>query len=96
MTILDTISGQTVVTTAGTAVVLGTPNINSTLSVKALPTNRGRMWVGNDGNNDVSSATGYVLCSGESVQFTNVGDMEEIYVDAEISNDGVSWLVLSI
>ena len=51
---MSALSGQKTVTTAGTAVALGTDRIDGPLMIKALDTNTGIVAVGNDGAGDVT------------------------------------------
>ena len=91
------LSGQKTVTTAGTAVVLGTSQlINGPLMVKALDTNSGIVAIGNDGANDVTVSNGLRLEAGESVIFDFVGDIASLYLDSAVNGEGVSWLLLSV
>ena len=91
------LSGQKTVTTAGTAVVLGTSQlINGPLMVKALDTNSGVVALGNDGANDVTVSNGLRLEAGESVIFDFVGDIASLYLDSAVNGEGVSWLLLSV
>ena len=69
------ISGQKTVTTAGTAVALGTARIDGPLLVKALDTNTGVVAIGNDGAGDVTVSNGLRLEAGEAVVFEWVGDL---------------------
>ena len=84
-------SGQITVTTAGTEVqgpsVSGTP-----FQIKALPTNTGVMYVGNDGSNAVSSSTGYPLSAGDVVILGNITNLNQIYVDSSINGEKVAWI----
>ena len=90
------ISGQTIVTTAGTAVVLGSQRINGPLIVKALSTNTGSIAVGNDGSNDVTTSNGLLLSAGEAIVFDFVGNLASIYIDSTVNGEGVSWLSLNV
>lgn len=90
-----TLSNITIVSTAGDAVVLGSENINAAIAIKALTTNSGVMYVGNDGTNDVDSTTGFPLDTGEVIILDYLGDLEEIYVDAQYDGEGVAWLKLN-
>lgn len=85
------ISGQKTVTTAGTAVALGTERIAGTLIVKALATNTGDIYIGNDGTGDVDEDTGFVLDAGEDIAFLYVGDLSSIMIDSSVNGEGVSW-----
>ena len=87
-------SGQKTVTTAGTAVVLGTVSINGPLLVKALSANTNPVFVGNDGAGDVTSANGLQLAAKETVVFNYVGNLSTIWVDATTNGEGVCWIAL--
>lgn len=91
---MSQISGQKTVPTPGTALALGSLNCNCAVLVKALNGNTGVVYVGNDGNDDVSSTTGVVLLKNDYVLFNYVGDLEDIYVDVATGNDGVAWILL--
>jgi hypothetical protein len=92
---MTALSGQTTVTTAGTAVTLGVQAINAPLAVKALASNTAAVYLGSDGLGDVTSATGYELSAGEQIVFDWVASLADILVDAASSGDKVCWLVLS-
>lgn len=88
------LSGQKVVTTAGTAVALGSQVIRGPLAIKAKSTNTDLIYVGNSGNNDVDSATGYHLSKNEEVVLKSVGNLSEVWVDAAVNGEGVAWIDL--
>jgi hypothetical protein len=90
------ISGQKTVTTAGTAVALGTESIQGPLMVKALPANTGYIYIGNDGSGDVSSSNGLALDAGEAVVFDWVGSLGTLIIDATVNGEGVAWLRLNL
>ena len=91
------LSGQKTVTTAGTAVTLGTSQlINGPLMVKALDTNSGVVALGNDGANDVTVSNGIRLDAGEEVYFPFVGNIASIYLDSAVNGEGVSWIMLEV
>ena len=87
-------SGQTTVTTAGTAVVLGSQDIKGPLAIAAKDGNSGVVYVGNDGAGDVTSSNGYELKAGNQIVLTEVDNLNEIYVDSAENGDGVCWLIL--
>ena len=89
------ISGLKTVTTAGTALALGTQIIAAPLLVKALTTNTGLMYVGNDGAGDVASTNGYPLLPGEEVLFEHVSSLASVFVDSAVNGEGVAWLIIS-
>lgn len=82
-------SGLKAVTGAGTAEALAASQaILSGVTIKALGTNTGTVYVGPSG---VGSANGFALAAGEQV-FVEIDDVAKIYVDAAVSGEGVSWL----
>ena len=89
------LSGQNTVAAAGTAEALGTQQIAGPLLVKALTTNTGLVYVGNDGAGDVSSSNGYPLSAGDQVIFDHVGSLSAIYIDSAVNGEGVAWLELN-
>ena len=90
------LSGQTTVTTAGTAVALGDQPVNAPLQVKALDTNTGVVAIGSDGAGDVTVSNGLRLEAGESVVFEFVGQLASLFLDSAVDGEGVSWLVLNV
>ncbi len=90
------LSGQKIITTAGIAVTLGTGSINDSVLVKADPSNTGKIFVGNDGTNTVTSGNGFILAAGDLFAYHNVGDLSKIYVTADANNQKVCWTVLSV
>ena len=88
------LSGQTIVTTAGTAVALGSANIGAPLMVKALDTNTGIIAIGNDGAGDVTVSNGLRLEAGDVVIFEYVGSLASLMLDAGVNGEGVSWIIL--
>ena len=90
------ISGQKTVTTAGTAVQLGTVRVEGPLMVKALDTNTGIVALGNDGANDVTVSNGLRLSAGEVCVLDFVGCLANIWLDSAVNGEGVSWIVLNV
>lgn len=91
---MATISGKKTVTTAGTAVALGSGVVNGALMVKALLENTNNIYVGNV-NGDVASTNGLELDAGEVIIFEFVGNLSDIWIDADTNGEGVTWLMLS-
>jgi len=89
------LAGQKTVTTAGTAVALGTQDINGPLMVKALDTNTAIVAIGNDGANDVTLSNALRLAAGDVVVFEYVGNLASIWLDAGVNGEGVTWLMLN-
>lgn len=93
---MSALSGQKTVTTAGTAVALGSQAIHAPLMVKALDTNTGVVAIGNDGAGDVTVANGLRLEAGDTVVFEYAGSLTSLYLDSAVNGEGVCWLVLNI
>ena len=90
------ISGQKTVTTAGTAVALGSGLVNGPLMVKALDTNTGVVAIGNDGAGDVTVSNGLRLEPAHVVILEFVGDLASLMLDSAVNGEGVSWLHLNL
>lgn len=88
------LSGQTAVTTAGTEVALGSGRANAPVAIKALSTNTGKMYIGNAGDNTVSSSTGYSLSAGDQIIMAYLGDLADVMVDSSVDGEKVCWLIL--
>jgi hypothetical protein len=89
------LSGQKTVTTAGTALALGSQVINIPIMIKALDTNTGIVAVGNDGAGDVTVSNGMRLAAGDAIIMEFVGDLANIIVDSAVNGEGVAWLALN-
>lgn len=84
------LSGQITVTIAGVAVQ--GPNVEGHyFALKAHPSNAGTVWLGNDGNNDVDSSSGFPLDPGEGVEVF-ARTLAALYFDAASSGDKVCWV----
>lgn len=93
---MATISGQKVVTTAGTAVLLSVlQEARCSVMVKALPTNTDLVYVGK-ADGDVSSANGMPLDAGEVVVFDYIDNLNEVWIDSAVNGEGVAWLLLRV
>jgi hypothetical protein len=93
---MTSLSGQKTVTTAGTAVQLGTARIEAPLMVKALDTNTGIVALGSDGANDVTVSNGLRLDAGDVVVFDFVGSLANLWLDSAVNGEGVSWIILNV
>jgi len=89
----DARSGVTTVTTAGTAVVLGSQDIRGFIAISATDGNTGVMYLGNDGAGDVASTNGYELKAGNQV-VVYTENLRNIMVDSAENGDSVTWLKL--
>ena len=93
----DAIAGQKLVTTAGTAVILGASQlINGPLMVKALDTNTGVVAIGNDGANDITVSNAMRLKAGDSIVYSFVGNLTTLWIDSAVNGEGVCWAILSV
>lgn len=89
------ISDQVTVTTAGTAVPLGNQQVNGLVIIKALDTNTAIVAIGNDGTNNVSLTTGTRLQQGELFPM-DIGNLADVWLNSEVSGEGVSWMKINI
>jgi hypothetical protein len=90
------LSGQTTVTTAGTAVALGSQPIGGRLAVKALAANTGIVVVGNDGAGDVTTSNGFQLSAGDVIVFNHVANLANIILDSAVNGEGACWIALDL
>jgi len=81
--------GRTTVGTAGTAVILTTATKTDTVTIKALSTNTGNVYVG---DNTVSSTNGFPLASSESISIDLDHNVSNLYIDADNNGEGVAWI----
>jgi hypothetical protein len=95
---MATLSGQITVTTAGTAVAGPATPTATAIALKAHPDNAGAVWIGNDGEDDVTNANGFPLSPGEGVvlELGSWGTvaLSGFYVDADNNGDKACWVVL--
>lgn len=91
---MSILSGQSLLVASGVAQVIGVQNINSPLLIKAHPDNTGNVVIGNDGEDDVDFSTGVVLEAGDVIVFNYVGDIEDIYLNGYVENEGICWITL--
>ena len=78
-------SGQKTVAVAGSAERLASDQpVNGAVQVRALPGNTGTVYLGNAGG-DVSPTSGMPLAPGDAVDFTWVGNLSELWLDAATS-----------
>ena len=86
----DIITGQTSVTTSGTAVKLLNVKTKSIL-VKANIGNTGNIFISGTG---VTSTTGLILAPGESVTLDHNTAKKAVWIDAASNGDGVNFLAI--
>lgn len=81
-------AGRTTVTTAGTRVQMASVALVAGVTIKALPTNTGLIYIGGA---TVSSSNGFILSARESV-FIAADNLNRFYVDSSVNGEGVSYL----
>lgn len=89
------LSGIKTIPTAGTALPLGSQPVVGPLMVKALTTNTGLVYIGNDGAGDVSSSNGFPLSAGDVVILNHISNLAAVIVDSAVNGEGVAWLILN-
>jgi hypothetical protein len=88
---MSAISSQVTLTTASVAYSLGSTTYNDIVIIKALPTNTGVVYIGNDGNDTVSSTTGFPLSAGDTVVLS-AGSLSKVYATSTVNGDKVAVL----
>ncbi len=81
-------NGRKVVTTAGTRVTLASSQAVSSVTIKALSTNTGKIYVG-DGS--VASTNGFQLAAGETISM-DIANLATVNLDAAVNGEGVTYL----
>lgn len=85
-------TGKVTVTTAGTRVeLIGSTTAIQSVTVKALSTNSGTIYVGNSG---VSSSNGFQLAAGDTISLDLV-DLSTVYIDASANTQSVTYLAVT-
>lgn len=80
--------GKTTVTTAGTRVALASSQAVQSVTIKALTTNTGIIYVG---NSSVSSTNGFQLSAGDSVSM-DIANLNTVNIDSSVNGEGVTYL----
>ena len=78
------------VTTAGTRVQLATTTTVKSVTIKALATNTGKIYVG---SSTVASTNGYELSAGDSITL-DIADLASIYLDSSVNAESVTYIYL--
>lgn len=81
-------TGKTTVTTAGTQVALASSQTIKSVTIKALSTNTGFIYVGNSG---VDSTNGFQLSAGDTVSL-DLTNLSTVYIDSSVNGEGVTYL----
>lgn len=89
------LSWQVTVTTAGTAVqASATSTVGGSFIVKADPDNAGAIYIGQDGEDDVSATTGFQLNAGDQIVI-DLPSLTKLWVDASADGQTAHVLLLS-
>lgn len=80
--------GKKTVTTAGTRVTLAASQAVKSVTIKALTTNTGTIYVG---DTSVSSANGLQLAAGDSISF-DIANLNTVNLDSSVNGEGVTYL----
>ena len=83
--------GEKLVTTAGTRVTLAAATPCRSVTIKALTTNTGTIYVGSA---TVAAANGFPLAAGDTVSL-DVADLSTINLDATVNGEGVRYIGLA-
>lgn len=89
------ISGQAIIVSNNIPVALGTGIVEGGLWIHANKANVGTIYIGNDGNNSISSTTGYALEAEDTVILDYVYDLSTMYVVSSSAGDKVEWLLVN-
>ena len=81
-------NGKTTVTTAGTRVTLAASQAVKSVTIKALSTNTGLIYVG---NSSVASTNGYQLAAGDTISL-DISNLNTVNIDSAVNGEGVSYL----
>jgi len=84
------IYGAKTVGVAGTAEVLASETVEHGVTIKAMPSNTGDIYVGDSA---VSSSNGYPLSAGEEIHL-KLRDLSKIYLDTATGGEGVKYIVI--
>ena len=89
------ITGTKTVSVAGTAEVLGSSQTipsGYALVIKALKANTGKVHIADSASEAQTDTSAYELSAGEAITL-NIDNVNRIYVDANVSGEGVTYIV---
>lgn len=81
-------NGKTTVTTAGTRVALASSQTVKSVTVKALSTNTGFIYVG---NSSVANTNGFQLKAGDTVSL-DLSNLATVYIDSSVNGEGITYI----
>lgn len=83
-------NGKTTVTSPGSSVQLASSTSTSSITIKALATNTGTIYVG---SSSVSSANGFQLAAGDTLSL-DLNNLNKVYLDASVGGEGVTYVYI--
>lgn len=84
-------NGKTTVTTAGTRVTLAASTTVKSVTIKALSTNSGIIYVGNA---TVASTNGFQLSAGDAVSM-DIANLNTVNLDSSVNGEGVTYIAIN-
>jgi hypothetical protein len=84
-------NGKTTVATAGTAVQLSSSMAIKSVTLRALSTNTGKVYVG---SSTVSASNGFQLSPQETVSL-DLDNLSKVWLDVDTNGEGVTFIYLS-
>jgi hypothetical protein len=87
---------QVTVTLSGNVYPLGTETFNNGIWVKALSTNVGTIYIGNNGSNTVTMSDGFPLDAGDLIGYRNIGSLSNIYYIGTRDGDKIAILDVEV
>lgn len=85
------LNGKTSVTTAGTRVVLASSTTCKSVTIKALSTNTGFIYVG---SSTVSSANGFQLSAGDTISI-DIANLNTVNIDSSVNGESVTYIAIN-
>ena len=85
------VNGRTTVTTAGTRVVLAGSTTVKSVTIKALGTNTGIIYVGDSA---VAAANGFPLYARDTVSM-DISNLNTLYIDSSVNNEGIAYIAVN-
>ena len=84
------ITNNKVTTTSGVRVALAASTVVASVSIKALHTNKGSVFIG---NSTVSSSNGYVLRANDTIDL-DIDDLAKVYMDVSSNGEGITYIAV--
>lgn len=85
------LNGKTTVATAGSRVVLASTTPCKSVTIKALSTNAGFIYVG---NSTVTASNGFQLLAGDSISF-DIANLNTVNIDSSINGESCTYIAVN-